>query len=245
MLTAYQQQTQRLLNDEANQFFNLADLTVYINNARNDIARQTECLIAIADLSTTSGTQSYAVSALTAPTGLLAPINVRSLRSIVSSVSSVLEGRAWQWFVNYYLNGSNSTSTGTPTVWAQQSQGATGTFYLWPTPNATITVAVEASWYPIQLTSDSTTEAIPSPWTDAVPYFAAYQGFLQAQRMQDAGQMLSLYNQFIKSARLGVTPLIMPPNFPGPKGLQGSTDSILTLGGGTIKPASQGEGSVG
>jgi len=240
-LTAYQQQVQRLLNDEASQFFNLADLTVYINNARNDIARQSSCIIISANLALTSSTQFYALSSVTAPTGCSAPINARSIR--IST--AVLEQRGWQWFTNYYLNGSNASSSGSPTLWAQQSQGTLGNIWFWPTPNSSFTAIVDAVWTPIALVTDSTTEAIPYPWTDAVPYFAAYQALMQAQRYQDASQMLSLYNQFMRGMRLGVTPDWLPGNFPPLRPMQSGIDASLTLGGPTAKPASSGEGSVG
>src|SRR6185312_5351116 len=150
MLTAYQQQTQRLLNDEDNEYYNLADLTVYINLARNDVARQTECLIANATLATTANTQQYPISGLTPPTGLLAPLGVRNMRSVAAGLSKRLEGRSWQWFSNYYLDGQNSIATAAlPTLWAQQTQGATGIIWLWPTPTGVASIVTEASWLPI------------------------------------------------------------------------------------------------
>lgn len=241
MLTAYQQQTQRLLNDEAAQFFNIADLTVYINNARNDIVRQSSCVIISAALAYSGSTQSYALSSITAPTGCSTPISARSVR--IST--NVLEARPWQWFTNYYLNGSNASSSGTPTLWSQQSQGSTGLIWFWPTPSGSGSATVDASWGVIPLVTDSTAEAIPAPWTDLVPYFAAYQALLQAQRLQDASQMFALYNQFMRGMRLGVTPDWMPGNFPPLRPLQTGIDAGLSLAGPTAKPAGSGEGSVG
>ena len=245
-LAAYQQQTQRLLNDEANQFFNIADLTTYINLGRNDISRQTECLIAAVALATAGGTQTYATSALmpVSGSGLLQPINVRNIRSLNSGVSNLLEKRPWQWFSNYYLNGQNSILTAAlPTLWAQQTQGSTGTIWVWPIPNAVGNLIVEASWTPIPLASDSDPEALPYPWTDCVPYFAAYIALLQAQRLQDAGSILQLYDKFIQSARLGVTPQWLPGAFPTPKPMQGSLDQTSTLNP-NAKPAQRGEGAL-
>ena len=247
MLTTYQQQTQRLLNDESTQFFNIDDLTVYINYGRNDIARQTECLIANATVNTVVNAQTIPVASITPAggSGLLSPINVRNVRSLSGSVSQRLEARSWQWFSNYYLNGSKSNQTGTPpTLWAQQSQGATGTIYIWPTPSAISPLIIEATWTPISLVDDTTVEALPYPWTDIVPYFAAYQAYLQAQRVQDAANLLSLYNKFMMSGQLGITPQWMPGNFPTPKPLQSPIDQSATLAGQAGKLAQKGEGAL-
>ncbi len=244
-LNAYLQQVQRLLNDENSQFYSISDLTVYVNLARGTIASQSECLIQNTTLTTTNATQSYALSSLTPPTGLSAAINVRTVRSIVASVGNVLEARPWQWMVNYYLQGTNTTSTGTPTVWSMQNQGSLGTLWFWPIPNGSINLTVEATWVPIPLVNDSTVEVLAYPWTDAVPYFAAALAYLNAQRSQDAQRMMSMFNTFMKAARVGVTPEWMSPNFPGLKPIQGSIDPLTTnLPGG--KPSGPGgEGQLG
>jgi len=57
---------------------------------------------------------------------------------------------------------------------------------------------------PITLVSDGTAEAIPYPWTDAVPYFAAYLALLSAQspaRTADADRMMQRYELFMGRAR--------------------------------------------
>lgn len=241
---AYLQQVQRLLNDELNQFYNQADLTVYINIARNTIATQSECLIANATLTTTNATQSYAISGLTPPTGLQAAVNIRSARSIVTSLGAVLEARPWQWFLNYYLTGTNTTTTGTPTVWSLQNQGSLGNIWFWAIPNGSITISLEATWTPIALVTDATAEALSYPWTDTVPYFAAYLAYLNAQRGDDAQRMLGLFNAFMKAARVGVTPETMPINWPNLKGLQGAFDPAGTNLP-NAKPSQGGEGSLG
>lgn len=243
-LNSYLQQTQRLLNDENAQFYNVSDLQVYINIARNTIATQSECLVTSVNLSTGSGTQSYALSSLAPATGLNAAINVRSVRSIVGGLGAILEARPWQWFTNYYLVGANTTTAGVPTVWAMQNQGSTGNLWFWAIPNATITMSVEASWTPVALVSDSTPENLAYPWTDAVPYFAAYLAYLNAQRAQDAQHMFTLFNAFMKAARVGVTPDWMAPNSPTLKPLQSAFDPTATNLP-NAKPSQGGEGNLG
>jgi hypothetical protein len=248
VLTSYQQQTQRLLNDDSAHFFNIDDLTVYINLARADIARQTQCLLGNATLTTALGQQSYNTNTLTPVlAGLLTPLNIRSMRTIGSNnLSKRMEARSWEWFSNYYLDGMNSIAVAAmPTLWAQQVQGANGVIWIWPTPNAAgAHVIADATWLPIDLVDDSTAEAIPPPWTDVVPYFAAYMGLVQAQRLQDAQGLYALYGKFAQSARLGVTPPWQSFNYPTLTPLPTPIDPSATMAGQVGKPAQKAEGNL-
>ena len=247
MLASYEQQTQRLLNDAANRFFNLGDLDVYINLARDDVARQTQCLIANTTLNTVAGTQTYLMSTLPAPTGsgLQSPLNVRSLRALNQGIYRRMEARPWQWFANYYLDGFNSVlAASVPTLWTLQTQGLDGMIWVWPTPSAIASVIADCVWYPIPLVDDSTIEALPPPWTDVIPYFAAYIALVQAQRLQDAQNLYGLYGKFVQSSRLGVTPLWLSANYPTLTPLPSNIDVTATLGGQTSKPAQRGEGAL-
>lgn len=217
-LNAYIAQARRLLNDPNAQFFSAADLTAYVNLGRNQIAVQTECLVASATISLS--TQSFVLSGLSTPTNYGVPINARSLSTVAASVPTLMDGRPWAWFRLYCLNGAITAAK--PRVWSVQSQGQLGTVFVSPTPDTTYSVSVEASWTPAALVDDTTVEALPYPWTDVVPYWTAYLGLLSAQRPDDALKMWAETMKFIKASRLGVTPEIMPPNFPGLKTLDGA-----------------------
>ena len=245
-LTAYQTQTQRLLNDASADFFNTDDLTVYINLARDDVARQTQCLVANATLNTVVGTQIYPIVSFVPPSGsgLLSPVSVRNLRNLVQGLYRRMEGRPWQWFSNYYLEGFNSVARGTPTVWSQQTQGVSGIVWLWPTPDAIYPIVTDCVWFPIALVDDSTFEAIPEPWVEVIPYFAAYIALVQAQRLTDAQNLYGLYGKFTQSSRLGVTPSWLSTNFPTLTPLPSNIDVTASMAGATNKPAQRGEGAM-
>ena len=245
MLTAYLQQTRRLLNDENAQFYSDTDLTAFINIARNTIATQSECLVSTGTLSTVNGTQSYALTTLTPPTGLSGAVNVRSIMSVISNTYRTIPKRSWQWFTNYNLNGASTTATGIPTVWSMQNEGSMGTVWFSPVPNGVISMSVEAAWTPVALVNDSTPENLSYPWTDAVPYFACYMAYLNAQRQADSQRMLGLFNGFMKAARVGVTPEWASATFPNLKGLQGAFDPLASNIGKAIAPSQGGEGSTG
>ena len=244
-LTAYLQETQRLLNDPNAQFYAQSDLTVYINLARGTIATQSECLVANGTLSTVNAQQTYALSAVVSPSdALLAAVNVRSIRSVIAGIGALVNARTWPWFNTYLLTGTNFAATGTPTDWSLQNQGVLGNMWFSPTPNGSVALAVEAAWVPVPLVDDTTDEALGYPWTDAVPYFAAYLAYINAGRGSDADKMLKLFNAFVIAARVGVTPLVGGPTWPTLKGMQAGIDaagSLLPNG----KPAQSGEGGLG
>jgi hypothetical protein len=63
---------------------------------------------------------------------------------------------------------------------------------------------------------DTTVEAIPELWADAIPYFAAYLALLSAQSAQrqgDANRMFERYTEFVNRARAASTPSILPGNY--------------------------------
>jgi hypothetical protein len=60
------------------------------------------------------------------------------------------------------------------------------------------------------LTDDTTAEAIPYLWTDAVPYYAAYFALLTAKQSDPAAEMMKLYQMFVQRARAASTPSVLP-----------------------------------
>ena len=244
-LQAYIAQTQRLLNDENAQFWSVGDLQNYINIGRNTIATQSECLVANGSLSTVNGQQSYPMSSLSPPTALATAINARTILSQIANKLAVIPNRPWQWFVNFALNGSDVTAVAVPTLWSMQNQGSLGTIWFAPVPNGTILMEVEASWTPVPLINDTTPEALAYPWTDAVPYFAAYMALIQAQRLGDSQRMLGWFNGFMIAARTGVTPQWNPNASPSQKGVAGSIDPMGSMIGKVTQPSSGGEGKLG
>ena len=55
---------------------------------------------------------------------------------------------------------------------------------------------------PIDLVNDSTVEAIPYPFTEAVPYYAAYLCYEYSQRSDDADKMFAKYHAKMAAARM-------------------------------------------
>jgi hypothetical protein len=243
-LNAYLLNVRILLHDPVAQFYTDTTLTNFINQARDQIALEGECIRGIGNITLSVGTESYPFTSAVVPTtplGIVAGgmISVRALTIIGSGVPNmVMESRNWDWF-NFYNRGFSTPSTqGKPSVWSVLSQGRTGLIYISPLPSSNnYALQVDGVWLPVDLTADITPEALQFPWTDAIQYYAAYLAYIDSQRMPDADHMFQLYEEFMARARAGVTPQVTPMSYPGGqnsrmRGLPGQTPPMVNPGSG-------------
>jgi hypothetical protein len=307
-LTSYQAQTQRLLHDPGAQAYSLADITVYINIARSQIAIEGECIRAllsggtITNLQILSPGSGYSGTATVAFTGGGAQSFATATigGGAISSVTLVNGGWGWIPASNLVVTatgstgGSNATFTSTvdnsattvtgqevlqfstlnnllaawnsstnpptqgaviggsqvikvfsvacnqvgtykpmltqkiwsefqaylriyantqqnyPVYWSQYAQGVNGSLYLFPWPAQALQMDVDVCVTPINLVTDSTAEAIPYPWTDAIPYYAAYLAYENSSRKEDADRMFKMYQMFMARGRANSESPFMP-----------------------------------
>jgi hypothetical protein len=213
MLNAYLQQTQRLLNDPKEEKYNLFDLKTYVNSARGQVAGEGECIRVYATLTLAPPTQQYGFSTIVFPTGTQGVRGVLNVRLANFNVfgtpgATYVRPRAWEWFHLHYLS-QNVPVAGPPEVFAQYGQGALGTLWF-NLPDFPYVVSLDTVCYPIDLADDTTFEALPYLWTDAVPYYAAYLAMLSAQQADPAAEMFKLYQTFVQRARSASTPSVLP-----------------------------------
>lgn len=229
-LTAYIAATNRLLQNPlpANPLYSTADLTVYINEARQQLAGDAECVRANSTKAIVVSQWQYPFSFFTAftsgnatLTGISSVLTIRELTIQDTDTGAFYSvyGRPWEYFQRYFINtGAFSISPGRPLHWAQQGRGAFGTFSVSPVPVLDNAFVADVCCLPVDLVDDTTPEAIPAPFTTAIPYYAAYKAYLSSQKTQDATTMLGRYEQFVKRAVEESTPTRFPGNFPGGRG---------------------------
>ncbi len=223
MLTIYLARTSQLLQNPAaqNPLYATADLTSYINQARGQLAGETECCRFLGTLSTSLNTRNYNFSAINlgSSNGLAGVLNVRGMMYTVASGYQWMRPRPWSWYWLFKMN-NPVPQPGAPEVFSQFSQGASGqglgagsmisgSFYIDPPPDLIYSLLIDCSCYPIALASDGDVEAIPYLFTDAVPYFAAYLALMSAQtsaRMEYAQKMFELYKMFVDRANQASAP---------------------------------------
>jgi hypothetical protein len=123
-----------------------------------------------------------------------------------------MHSRPFPWFTLYALN-QIVPKTDVPKEWSQFGQGVAGTIFVDPLPDQDYTLTLDTICYPDDLVDDTTVEVIPYPWTDCIPFFAAYYTLLGAQRMADAEQMFERYERFMTRARGMSNPDVLRNNF--------------------------------
>jgi hypothetical protein len=235
-ITAYITALQNLLHDVAAQFYPVSTLTGFINEARQQIALEGECIRGVGSLTLTPLQTLYQNTSVTSPASPLGISALATPRSISwatgfgangSNPVAVLEKRAWPWF-QFYILGIQAPVPGRPATWAPFDQGTpalpqggssggpigNGSFYINP-PNQAYVVNVEGSWSPINLALDTDPEAIPSPWTDAVPHYAMYLAMVDARAFKEAEEAFQAYETMVGRARGIVTPLEEQQAYPG------------------------------
>lgn len=135
--------------------------------------------------------------------GIRAVISVNSIAcqwGAGSVYKPTLQRRPWSWFQAnarvYSIAAMNF-----PAYWSKFGQGSAGSIYLFPIPSQVMSMDIDAICLPVDLADDTTPEAIPETFQDAVQYYAAYLCYKNSSRQQDAETMHSEYLRSYREAR--------------------------------------------
>lgn len=224
-LTAYLTRVQQLLHDSTGVFYAQQDLISYINTARSQVAAEAMC-IRILPPSASPGQNLTVLNQEVYPfstVNTLIQANFPGVKSIIGVITiAVAQGttlkpvlQQWVWSdFQAQLRSYNIGLENYPSIWAQYGQGDMGSVYLWPIPSGLYPMDWDCYCLPVDLLDDTTAEAIPYPWTDAVPYFASYLAYSNAQRPADADRMMQQYKMFADRAT-SMPNQVMVPDFYG------------------------------
>lgn len=225
MLAQYRTATRNLLQTPSAPvtLYSDANVDLWINTARGQVAGEGECIRVLGTIPTVIGQRNYNFSSInlgvSATTGVAGAIHVRATRYAVGQGYQWIRPRNWEWFDLYRMNNPVPVA-GPPQVWSQYAQGsipiaggsdASGSFYLDPPPDIVYVLTCDCVCFPIPLVDDTTKEALPYLWTDAVPFFAAYYALMSAQtgaRYGDAERLYSHYETFMARARTAANPSV-------------------------------------
>lgn len=215
-LATYLTQTRQLLQAPSApvELYDDASLTLYVNRARKQLAGESESIRILGTISTIVGQRPYDFSGIntgiSATNGVRGALRVEQMMYAVGDGFQWFRGRPWPWFFSFKMS-NVVPAPGPPAIWSQYGQGSTGSFYLDPPPDFVYSLTVDCVCLPIDLVDDTTVEAIPPLWQDAVAYFAAYLAFLSSQsasRQADALRMIEIYGEFVQRARRFATPSV-------------------------------------
>lgn len=221
-LSGYITRTQQLLKDPTSRFYSQSDLTTYINIARGQVAQESMSVRVlppsanVGENQTVASQEVYPFSAVNTVIsnsglypGVQGVIGVITIAVNVGAIKPTLRERAWSE-LQACFRAYNVGLTGWPTDYAQYGQGASGSVYVWPIPSSAYPWDWDCYCQPIDLQSDADVEAIPYPWTDAVPYFAASLAFDNSQRPQDSDRMMQKYQFFMNRGTAGSKQIMFP-----------------------------------
>lgn len=137
-------------------------------------------------------------------------IGVQSIAVSWGSWKPMLKFCAAWTALQAYARSLNVLVQNYPLVWSQYAQGESGSIYLYPIPVQTAQMELDCFCVPIDLVDDTTVEAIPEPWTDAVCFLACYYAYLNGQRPDYAAKMLAEYKRYIREGRQAAQPTAIP-----------------------------------
>lgn len=86
-----------------------------------------------------------------------------------------------------------------PTFSSQFGQGTSGDLFTFPLPSQTYQFEVDCLCLPQDLIDNQSVEAIPDPWTDAIPFYAAHLAYLELQDFNRANGYLQMYEKFAQN----------------------------------------------
>ena len=211
MLAQYQILTRRLLNDATFARVNDFDLRDYINIGRGQIAVQGDAIPGYGTLEVNPASQQYPFSAISfgGLSGVAGPVALETISYDIGSGQRPINQIDWARFNRYELGHAIPKPT-PPRVWTQFGQGAAGTLWL-NLLDDNYTLNIKARCFPVALVDDTTPEALPYMWTDAVPWFAAFYWYAGiGQNPQMAQTMLQGFQAMMQMARGGATPDTLP-----------------------------------
>jgi hypothetical protein len=182
--------------------YTVANLNKWINEGRQEIASEGQCVRYLADVMTVVGQEVYNFSDIVLPTvqGYGTIISVGNISIIWGSFRYTIARYGWNKYQAYCRNYIQDFYSN-PTVGTQFGQGVTGSIYMYPPPDEIYVTEWDCLCLPIDLVDDTTPEVIPVPWTTAVQYYAAFKAYQSAQRFADADLMWAQFEKFMKRAR--------------------------------------------
>lgn len=191
------------VNSGGTSYDTVANTTLTVTDATGSGARLTPVLVG-SNL-TVVGQEIYPFSTVLAAaqqinSGVQSILGVNSISVSWGAMKPMLDRRTWTDFqANFRAWTTGYISQ--PAVWAQFGQGVNGSVYLCPIPSEVLNMDWDVFCGPIALSSGTTPEAIPYPWTDCVPYYAAFLAYSNSQQSEKADGMLKIYNNQMKRAR--------------------------------------------
>jgi hypothetical protein len=189
-LSDYITQVRRLLHDANANFWTDQELTDDINGARNRLVRDTGVNRILQSSSVLQNQESYSFSAL--PQGSLT-LDIVNINLYWGNSRIPMRYLPWTQFnaeLRYWQN-----YVGRPIAY---SMYGSQTFYVGPVPDQDYVIELDSIVQPTDLVNQSDVDTIPLPFTEPVPFYAAYTA---KYKEQSYGEAEIFKNEYIKKVQ--------------------------------------------
>lgn len=189
VLSSYITATRRLLHDSNGTMYSDSELTDGINTGRKKVSLDTYCLRSLQTVNLVAGTETYSVQAATSL--LTRAIDVMNLTVLWGNQRVPLLQMVWTEF-NANMRVWQSFQN-MPAAYSKYG-GPLGPIYIGPVPNTAYVSEWDVAYVPTDLVDDTTIDPLNYPFSDPVPYYAAYTAKFKQQAYGEA----ALYQQQYK-----------------------------------------------
>jgi hypothetical protein len=202
VLSTYILQVRRLLHDLNVQYWTDSELTDYINEGRNRVCKDTRCLrVQIPSLVTlTQGTEQYSLSTIQASSAFTTNwngysiIDVMGINILWGTTRIKLAQLGWDRFDAQFRYWSSMQSR--PVCYTRMGSL---NIYIGPQPDQSYVSDWDVALQPPVLSSDTTPEPIPDPFTTPVKYYAAKLAKFRAQAIGESDMFSKMYVAQVKT----------------------------------------------
>jgi hypothetical protein len=173
-LSTYLTNLRSRLDESTARYWTDAELTVWINNGANDVARRAEVLMATTTLNTTANTQQYAL-----PTNTIRVYRTEWSRDGATGTTVIpLEYRDFNSMDGVWWS-RQKTSRGDPYWYTMWGFPPSINLVLYPTPDVSVTAGINVYYYRLPTVATTSTNVIevPQGWEDLVLDFAEYNAW--------------------------------------------------------------------
>ena len=200
LLTEYQAQVRNLVNDAQKNYWTDAELTSYINQARRQTALDTLCVRKFQPGTLKAGQEQYTYTdpGLALPQGnqVIDIVNITVIwgqtRYQLGYMPFTMLSAVFRAWVNYQR---------IPCAFSIYNAN---TFFIAYIPDIDYQAEFDTAILPLPLANDNTVETIPTPYDEAVQFFAASLARLKLQQYTEYQAYQKIYLE--KTARLGAMP---------------------------------------
>ena len=207
-LQDYLTDTRYLLHDSAGNYWSDAELTSYINEARNKVVGDTGCNRSLQVLPTvTKGVEVYNYSSfpIDVAQGMASTIDVLNVTLLWGNSRIVLGQMSFSEFNARFRTYQNLESR--PIAFAKYGQSS---IYLGPSPDQTYSIELDTVVLPKQLAGLADVCILNFPYTSPVPYHAAYRAKYKEQSFAEANNYHQEYILKCKEALVQTLTRVIP-----------------------------------